>query len=459
MIPESGHHNGTFYFAGLLQKHGYRVIYASVAEIRHLVEANGFEFYEILPEDETSVPMTGKYGNKFLTAIQKMRHIIRFREGMPIYKFLITNYNHLEKLYRDTNPDLIIIDRCYDSLLLNAIALGIKVCKIETTVCLSKIEGIPPYNSYFIPNFTWFSNLVCEIQWAVVFLSRKIDEMLYGSVRRCLKDLAMKVGYPPSRINTKRIHNVGFDDYPELIVSPREFDFPHIPEANQIYIGPSLLSLNKSRNEKHRFINPYKESEKPLVYCAMGSLSYRYDGIEVFFERLINVFKKRPQYNLIVCISNDALRLRLSSHTVPNIAFFKAVPQINLLKEVSVMINHGGMNSITECILSEVPMLVYPGTSHLDQYGNAARVAYHGVGLRGKLKKDREHHIADKMEKLISNPFYKKNITTMKNKILKNKNYEMGPHVIATMLKDNIAVSAPKELIVSEFYYRSFYGG
>jgi zeaxanthin glucosyltransferase len=48
-----------------------------------------------------------------------------------------------------------------------------------------------------------------------------------------------------------------------------------------------------------------------------------------------------------------------------------------------MVINHGGMNTIYECIMAEKPMIVFPLSLKTDQNGNAARVVFHEIGVRG----------------------------------------------------------------------------
>lgn len=70
-----------------------------------------------------------------------------------------------------------------------------------------------------------------------------------------------------------------------------------------------------------------------------------------------------------------------------NLYIFNHIPQLDILKQCDLMITHGGMNTLTECILNKVPVIVYPFAKHWDQNGNAARVVYHGIGIRGNFKK------------------------------------------------------------------------
>jgi UDP:flavonoid glycosyltransferase YjiC (YdhE family) len=72
------------------------------------------------------------------------------------------------------------------------------------------------------------------------------------------------------------------------------------------------------------------------------------------------------------------------------------------------------LNSIKESIYAGVPMLVYPNHSLVDTMGNSTRVVYHKLGLRGDLLNDNEETIGQKIEELLSNNIYKKNILALR---------------------------------------------
>ena len=82
-------------------------------------------------------------------------------------------------------------------------------------------------------------------------------------------------------------------------------------------------------------------------------------------------------------------------------------------------ITSGGMNSIAECIEKEVPMLVCPLSLKSDQLGNSARVVYHGLGLRARIKLDSSRTIEKRIVQLFENyATFKRNLSMMRTKIL-----------------------------------------
>ena len=99
-----------------------------------------------------------------------------------------------------------------------------------------------------------------------------------------------------------------------------------------------------------------------------------------------------------------------------DVYIFNFVPQLQVLKGADLFITHGGLNSIREAINAEVPMLLYPVHPEFDPVGNAARIVYHQLGLRGNAVTDIDDEIDVKINELLSNPLYKKNIQELKQR-------------------------------------------
>jgi UDP:flavonoid glycosyltransferase YjiC (YdhE family) len=59
---------------------------------------------------------------------------------------------------------------------------------------------------------------------------------------------------------------------------------------------------------------------------------------------------------------------------------FERLPQLEMLKSADLAITRVGSNTVRECIATGTPILAFAG--HYDQPGNAARMHFHGLGLR-----------------------------------------------------------------------------
>ena len=63
-----------------------------------------------------------------------------------------------------------------------------------------------------------------------------------------------------------------------------------------------------------------------------------------------------------------------------NVAGSSFVPQVSLMPEVDLVLNHGGNNTFCECLHFGKPMIVLP--LFWDQYDNAQRAPDAGIGAR-----------------------------------------------------------------------------
>ena len=130
-----------------------------------------------------------------------------------------------------------------------------------------------------------------------------------------------------------------------------------------------------------------------------------------YFQRVIKAVSDKPDYDLVLAVGHNS-SLDDFEPTPDNVYLFQRVPQLDLLKRADVVLTHGGIGTINECILLGVPMVVY-SDGYYDRNGCAARVAYHGLGLRGDYYRDTEVEISRNIEQVLRNPQYKAKVERM----------------------------------------------
>ena len=109
-----------------------------------------------------------------------------------------------------------------------------------------------------------------------------------------------------------------------------------------------------------------------MVYISIGTIL---KGGENFFRACLEAFEKE-KVTVVLSVGNfDISRLK---HIPENFVIRNRVPQITVLKQASLFITHGGMNSVSEAMVHGVPMLVIPFVS--DQPVNARQVEKLGLG-------------------------------------------------------------------------------
>ena len=242
----------------------------------------------------------------------------------------------------------------------------------------------------------------------------------------------------PYTLDTNRCHGIGILQVPMIATYPSAFDF----EINRL--NKSVVFFGHLPNAAMRELdNPRLDvllnhlSDRKIIYCSLGTITFDHQKLcHRFFQRIIKVAVKNPQWHFLLNVGKHYDINKLSS-TPENISVFFQVPQRQLLNRVDIMINHGGINSIKECLRAHVPMIVYPLSLKWDQPGCAARVAYHKLGVIGNMRKDNQKAIAANIRFLIEHlAEYKNNIRCLNSEISKTNRSENQK--ILTLIKQYV---------------------
>lgn len=136
--------------------------------------------------------------------------------------------------------------------------------------------------------------------------------------------------------------------------------------------------------------------------------------------------------NFQFVIATSTYKDQLRSHVAsPNVSLLDYAPQISLLSKSILMITHAGGNSVKECIRMGVPMLCYP-FEH-DQFGNAVRVVYHKLGLRG-VSTDDKTDIQQKILIIIHSPEIKKQVIKFQLRSIEAEESDYDVEVIKRLI-------------------------
>jgi MGT family glycosyltransferase len=131
------------------------------------------------------------------------------------------------------------------------------------------------------------------------------------------------------------------------------------------FVGPSIEA---SANPEAAASDP-----RPLVYISMGSI---FNDLPDFYRACFEAFGGAEYRVMMATGKVDRAALGAAPE---NFELREFVPQLQVLSQASLFVTHGGMNSVSEALWHEVPLLVFP--QHGDQHLVAARVAELGAGL------------------------------------------------------------------------------
>ena len=420
MYPAKGHFNASLKLAKLLRDSGHKIYYCSILlNLSSFIEKHDFGFYGLSNDF------------KIQTNREKISCVIK----------------EYDLLIHKISPDMVLLDQQHMNKYILYKKNNIQVCALQTMPATKKERNVPPFTSFFIPRNNILSVIYTEILWQKYFLQEFIQKQYYNIKHRdlLLKNLAIQSGVSLGEIDDNRCFSIHFKGVPELILSPAAFDFPRKEEKNRYFIGPlcDIVRDVKIVDERYivirdKIINQKKENpDMKFIYCSLGTITKEFfSKCDIFFRKIKKVCLKNSDYNIVISVGSHYEIERL----VPlpkNMFIFSSLPQTDILRHVDMMITHGGMNSITECIYNEVPMLVYPLSLHWDQPGNSARVLYHGLGYRGRISRDAISVIERKISKVLDeSDRIKNNLKKLKQKFELNNNSTQVVDIIEN-LKEN----------------------
>lgn len=350
-IPAHGHTNPTLGLVKEMTKAGHEVFYFSFDMFREKIENAGAEYiscdgYEIDMQDKDAADRVGKD--------------MAFATELLVKSTLALDEMVSEKV-KMIAPDLIVSDSVAYWGKLTALKYGIPYVSSTTTFAFNQ------YSSGYMKH--GLGELV-----KMIFSMPKINKYL-----KLLRDN----GYPVKNI----LEIVGNDNETNTIVyTSKEFQ-PCAETFSDKYcfIGPSIRPIDKEM----------KKTADKTIYISMGTVVKNKEIYNNCIKALGNT-----EYQVIISLGDNSIEIK----DVPaNIEIYKSVDQMAVLSIADVFLTHCGMNSTSEALYYEVPLVMLPQTP--EQGAVAKRVEELCAGI--VLQKTDEESISSAIEKVMSNVEYK----------------------------------------------------
>lgn len=240
------------------------------------------------------------------------------------------------------------------------------------------------------------------------------DLIIIDNMLKDIGRVACKSGLPILFLNTQLYSTwedlSGYEHllkFPELVLCPQEFDFPRGQRKKHCYYAESSIDLDR---QEAAFPWQMIDNSKPLLYCSLGSQSHLFAMGQNFLQTVIDAMAILQDHQLVISTGSHLTEKDFSA-LPPNVIMVGTAPQLNLLKKVSIMITHGGFNTVKECIFFGVPMIVFPLIR--DHPTVAARLMYHGLGIRAKINDISAEQIAALVKRMESTPSFKTKMELM----------------------------------------------
>ena len=350
-IPAHGHTNPTLVLVKELTDAGHEVVYFSFEQFREKIEKAGAEFvscdaYDFEIDDKDSGNRVGKD--------------MAFATELLVKSTLALDEMVAEKVAQ-IQPDLIISD---------SVAYWGKLTAIK-------------YNIPYVSSTTTFAFNDASSK----YMNRGIGElikMLFSmpKINKQLKKLQEK-GYAVKSI----LDIVKNDNHTNTIVyTSKEFQ----PCADTFsdkfcFVGPSIRPIETEM----------KKTAEKTVYISMGTVVKNKE----IYRNCVEAFRN-TNYQVIISLGENAEEYK---DLPDNIKVYNSVDQMAALSISDVFITHCGMNSTSEALYYEVPLILFPQTP--EQGAVAKRVEELGAGI--KLKTVHKEEILAAVEKVLADQKYK----------------------------------------------------
>lgn len=350
-IPAHGHTNPTLGLVKEMTEAGHEVIYFSFEQFREKIENAGAEFIscdacDFEMDDKGSGDRVGK-DMAFATEL--------------LVKSTLALDNMVAEKVAQLKPDLIVSDSVAYWGKLTAMKYNIPYVSSTTTFAFNDASS------------RYMNQGIGEL-FKMLFSMPKINKQL--------KKLQEK-GYPVKSI----IDIVRNDNETNTIVyTSKEFQ-PCADTFSDKYcfIGPSIRPV----------VSPMEKTAEKTVYISMGTVMKNKE----IYRNCVEAFRD-TDYQVIISLGENVEEY---TDLPDNIQVYDSVDQMAVLSIADVFLTHCGMNSASEALYYEVPLVLFPQTP--EQGAVAKRVEELGAGVR--LTAEEKEEILAAVEGVLSNEQYK----------------------------------------------------
>ncbi|NBD14041.1 glycosyltransferase [Corallococcus silvisoli] len=427
-LPEAGHIHATYGLARQLASRGHELLYMAPPDGQTFLRGQPWPFIPVFEEampqgrqaeldSQLAAPDVSPRARKEIIREVLHRHGLRITEAL----FGAT----LESRIRGLGADLLLVDATFPLPVLAAHKAGVPAFQLCTNLALNRDVSVPPLNSHHVPTGGLGSKLRIRLAWQGQYLRTFLpfEEKMRERLRAFYRS---HPGAPPANFNT-HLQIGPHLQVPTLVMSAPEFDFRRAA-SDVHYLGP-CVDLERVEPPLPMALPP---GEAPLILCSLGSHGDRVRGHHAFFQSVIAAVARRPQCRLLMAVGKH-LRTDSFGPLPPNVTVTDWVPQIAALRHASLMITHGGLNSIKECICLGIPMLVYP--LMFDQPGNAARVVHHGLGLRGDIRQASAEQVGAQIDTILGTPAFQTRTRAMQHTFVEADASSRGAKTLEQLLQ------------------------
>jgi MGT family glycosyltransferase len=288
--------------------------------------------------------------------------LARLREHLFIGPSLAYAQDLLDELSRFP-ADVVVTSEMLLGVMAGAEAARVPCVALSANVYLFPLPGVPPFGPGLQPATNAFGRLR---DWLI----RTITLREFGKGTAAFNDTRRTLGLAPVAHPFDQLTRLAL----HLVLTSPAFDFASTDLPKQlVYAGPELDDPAWTKP----WSSPFDASDpRPLV---MVGFSTTFQNQVDVLRRVIGALGELDVRGVVT--AGPAVDIA-SLPSAPNVHVCASAPHSQLLKEAAAVITHAGHGTVIRALAAGVPVVCMP--MGRDQNENAARVVFHGAGLRVK---------------------------------------------------------------------------
>ena len=385
-LPGHGHVNPTIGLVSELINKGDEIIYITAEEFRNKLEKVGATFlgYEL---EDGSLKFNPNEINKAMKDLNNSSNIME--------KFMETSKKTLELVFTLTGEfDYLVIDHF---LLLDTdlFASKFNIKKIISSVTTFAL------NEKLMDDM--FNLMMATLSKSGATLPQGIEENMQGIRQAFLnKKCDLKIVF------TSKYYQPYGEDF----------------DSSFKFVGPSVFDRKELVDFKIE--NP---DNKKLILASLGTVANENPD---FYKDCFEALSSRDDIEVIMSVGKRT-DIKDLGQIPSNFKVYNYVPQLEVLKHVDLFITHGGMNSSSEGLYNDVPLIVVPQFGDQPIVANRVASLEAGLALMGA-ENLTPKAISEAVDKVLSSKIYKENAEKVGKSLRELGGYKEAARLIKNLV-------------------------
>jgi len=366
-----------------LRKRGHDVVFATHKEYQDKIEALGFEFHRMRPD------------NTALSDPQEMARMMDLKTGT---EYVIKNWvgANLRETYTDLmnsakDANFIIAGEGVVAARLVAEKLGI----LWAFAVLQPASFLSIYDPSVIPVFPFLAKLRglgSVVNRGIIQLSKVISKSWAEPIHQLRRELELPPLMGNPFIDDKYSPYIVLAMFSSVLAKPQP-DWA----ANTVITGFTFYDGSELRAELTPELKQFLDAGEPPIVFTLGSAAVMAPGS--FYQESIQAAKLLNR-RAVLLIGKNKIPENLSKEIIA----VSYAPYSQIFPRACAIVHQGGIGTTAQALRASCPTLVIP-YSH-DQPDNAARVERLGTSRTIPRKQYSAVRVAKKLRELLENPNY-----------------------------------------------------